>query len=61
MIILVYLKVNLLVGLDGFEPSILRLSAVRFNQLSYKPICMAEGDRFELPSPVLETGILPLN
>ena len=33
-----------MVGLNGLEPSTSRLSGVRSNQLSYKPVCASEFD-----------------
>ena len=43
-------KANL-VGLRGLEPPTLRLSGVRSNHLSYKPMCFGGGRRFRLPTP----------
>ena len=41
-----------LVGLRGLEPPTSRLSGVRSNHLSYKPIWfLANGRRFRLPTP----------
>ena len=42
----------LLVGLRGLEPPTSRLSGVRSNHLSYKPMLVsASGRRFRLPTP----------
>ena len=42
----------LLVGLRGLEPPTSRLSGVRSNHLSYKPMSVsANGRRFRLPTP----------
>ena len=39
-------------GLRGLEPPTLRLSGVRSNHLSYKPISVSgDGRRFRLPTP----------
>ena len=39
-------------GLRGLEPPTLRLSGVRSNHLSYKPISVfGDGRRFRLPTP----------
>ena len=41
-----------LVGTSGFEPPTSRLSGVRSNHLSYKPMLVsASGRRFRLPTP----------
>ena len=40
------------VGLNGLEPSTSRLSGVRSNQLSYKPIFNLAATYFPTPSPV---------
>ena len=40
-----------MVGLRGLEPPTLRLSGVRSNHLSYKPMCFGGGRRFRLPTP----------
>ena len=42
---------NNMVGLNGLEPSTSRLSGVRSNQLSYKPIILATTYS-PVPSPV---------
>ena len=43
---------KLLVGLRGLEPPTSRLSGVRSNHLSYKPMLVsASGRRFRLPTP----------
>ena len=47
-----------MVGLDGLEPSTSRLSGVRSNHLSYKPI-MVEMKRFELLTPCLQGRCSP--
>ena len=45
-------RLLLLVGLRGLEPPTSRLSGVRSNHLSYKPIWFsASGRRFRLPTP----------
>ena len=40
-----------MVGLRGLEPPTLRLSGVRSNHLSYKPMRFGGGRRFRLPTP----------
>ena len=42
---------NIMVGLNGLEPSTSRLSGVRSNQLSYDPICNLAATYFSIPSP----------
>ena len=49
-----------MVGLNGLEPSTSRLSGVRSNQLSYRPIYFT-GVGIEPTLEVLETSVLPLN
>ena len=52
-------------GLSGLEPPTSRLSGVRSNQLSYKPILpafcrrMMEIKRFELSTPCLQGRCSP--
>ena len=43
---------NKLVGLNGLEPSTSRLSGVRSNQLSYKPILNLAATCFPTSSPM---------
>ena len=43
----------ILVGLRGLEPPTLRLSGVRSNHLSYKPIVITDVGLF-VPSPLVE-------
>src|SRR5690606_21041697 len=51
-----------MVGLNGLEPSTSRLSGVRSNQLSYRPICIMERvKRIELSSSAWKAEVLPLN
>ena len=38
-------------GLNGLEPSTSRLSGVRSNQLSYKPVYNLAATYFPMPSP----------
>ena len=46
------LKVQWVVGLRGLEPPTLRLSGVRSNHLSYKPLCFGrQSSNSWLPSP----------
>ena len=52
------IRLSLLVGLGGLEPPTSRLSGVRSNRLSYKPII---PDQVLFPRPVVEiNGIEPL-
>ena len=48
-------------GLNGLEPSTSRLSGVRSNQLSYRPIYFTGAVGIEPTLEVLETSVLPLN
>ncbi len=50
-----------MVGLNGLEPSTSRLSGVRSNQLSYRPIYFTGAVGIEPTLEVLETSVLPLN
>ena len=42
----------ILMGLSGLEPPTSRLSGVRSNRLSYKPICNLAATCSPIPSPV---------
>ena len=44
---------NKLVGLNGLEPSTSRLSGVRSNQLSYRPICCYERCSLKIKQPIV--------
>ena len=49
-------------GLNGLEPSTSRLSGVRSNQLSYRPINKKERvTRIELATTAWKAVVLPLN
>ena len=50
----------IMVGLNGLEPSTSRLSGVRSNQLSYRPI-MERVMRIELTTSAWKAEVLPLN
>ena len=55
-------KKIIMVGLNGLEPSTSRLSGVRSNQLSYRPIFILERvKRIELSSSAWKAEVLPLN
>ena len=49
-----------MVGLSGLEPPTSRLSGVRSNQLSYRPI-MERVMRIELTTSAWKAEVLPLN
>ena len=50
-----------MVGLNGLEPSTSRLSGVRSNQLSYRPIILERVMRIELTTSAWKAEVLPLN
>ena len=51
-----------MVGLNGLEPSTSRLSGVRSNQLSYRPIIFLERVKgIEPSSSAWKAEVLPLN
>ena len=54
-------KRMIMVGLNGLEPSTSRLSGVRSNQLSYRPIILERVKRIELSSSAWKAEVLPLN
>ncbi len=50
-----------MVGLNGLEPSTSRLSGVRSNQLSYRPIYLERVKGIEPSSSAWKAEVLPLN
>jgi hypothetical protein len=53
-------RCSFLVGLSGLEPPTSRLSGVRSNQLSYRPV-MERVMRIELTTSAWKAEVLPLN
>ena len=49
---------NIMVGLNGLEPSTSRLSGVRSNQLSYKPIYIGAQLEIRTLDPLIKSQLL---
>ena len=52
------LTMNYMVGLSGLEPLTSRLSGVRSNQLSYRPIIYGGDEENRTPDPLLARQVL---
>ena len=50
-----------IIGLNGLEPSTSRLSGVRSNQLSYRPICCYERCSLKIKQPIVLNPSVFLN